>query len=160
MYRAQTQGKVRMTLKPQPHEGLGLECYAWSTSPLRRYVDLINQRQILAVTGGDKPPYAGNDPLLFAAMRDFELAYDAYNDFQRRMERYWCLRWLMQEGIGELDATVLKENLVRFDGMPLVTRMTGAPAVNPGDRVRVAVGDFDLLDIELTCRHVASLPAA
>ncbi|MDR3393432.1 MAG: RNB domain-containing ribonuclease [Parasulfuritortus sp.] len=160
MYRAQSQGKVRMTLKPAPHEGLGLECYAWSTSPLRRYVDLINQRQILAVAREEKPVYAGNDPMLFAAMRDFELAYDAYNDFQRKMERYWCLRWLMQEGIQELNAAVLKENLVRFEGLPYVARVTGAPAINPGERIRVAVSDFDLLDVELTCRYLATLPAA
>jgi exoribonuclease-2 len=160
MYRAQSQGKVRMTLKPAPHEGLGLDCYAWSTSPLRRYVDLINQRQILAVAREEKPVYAGNDPMLFAAMRDFELAYDAYNDFQRKMERYWCLRWLMQEGIQELNAAVLKENLARFEGLPYVARVTGAPAINPGERIRVAVSDFDLLDVELTCRYLATLPAA
>jgi exoribonuclease II len=94
IYRAQTGGKVRMTLKPAPHEGLGVAHYTWSTSPLRRYVDLLNQRQILAVAAEEMPPHAGNDPLLFAAVRDFELAYDAYNEFQRGMERYWCLRWL------------------------------------------------------------------
>ncbi len=159
MYRAQTAGKVRMTLKPAPHEGLGLDCYAWSTSPLRRYVDLINQRQILAVARGEKPPYAGNDPMLFAALRDFELAYDAYNDFQRKMERYWCLRWLMQEGLAEIGATVLKENLVRLDGLPFVTRVSGATALNPGERLRVAVGDFDLLDVELSCRYLAHTPS-
>jgi exoribonuclease-2 len=159
MYRAQTQGKVRMTLRPAPHEGLGLDCYAWSTSPLRRYVDLINQRQILAAARGDKAVYAGNDPMLFAAMRDFELAYDAYNDFQRKMERYWCLRWLIQEGIQEIEAAVLKENLVRLAGLPMVTRVVGAPALNPGDRVRVALGDFDLLDNELTCRYLATCAA-
>jgi exoribonuclease-2 len=160
MYRAQSQGKVRMTLKPAPHEGLGLECYAWSTSPLRRYVDLINQRQILAVARAEKPVYAGNDPMLFAAMRDFELAYDAYNDFQRKMERYWCLRWLMQEEMQELNAAVLKENLVRFEGLPFVTRVTGAPALNPGERIRVGVGEFDLLDVELTCRYLDTLTPA
>jgi len=160
LYRAQTIGKVRMTLRPAPHEGLGLECYAWSTSPLRRYVDMINQRQILAVVREEKPPYSGSDPLLFAALRDFELAYDAYNDFQRKMERYWCLRWLIQEGVQELHAAVLKENLVRFEGLPFVARVTGAPAINPGELIRVAVADFDLLDVELSCRYLATLPAA
>lgn len=159
MYRAQSQGKVRMTLKPAPHEGLGLECYAWSTSPLRRYVDLINQRQILAAARQEKPVYAGNDPMLFAAMRDFELAYDAYNDFQRKMERYWCLRWMIQEGIVEMEANVLKENLVRLAGLPMVTRVVGAPALNPGEAIRVALDDFDLLDNELTCRYLATLTA-
>jgi exoribonuclease-2 len=154
IYRAQTGGKVRMTLKPAPHEGLGVAHYTWSTSPLRRYVDLLNQRQILAVAREEMPPHTANDQLLFAAVRDFELAYDAYNDFQRSMERYWCLRWLRQENIQEIDATVWRENLIRLDGLPFVAKVVGAPTLNPADRIRVAVADIDLLDIDLTCRFL------
>ena len=154
VYRAQAGGKVRMTLKAAPHEGLGVACYAWSTSPLRRYVDLINQRQILAASRSENPAYAGNDPMLFAAVRDFELAYDAYNEFQRRMERFWCLRWLQQEGVKEIDASLIKENLVRFEGIPFITRVTGAPTMNPGDRLRVGIGEINLLDVELSCRYL------
>ncbi len=160
VYRAQTGGKVRMTLKPAPHEGLGVAYYAWSTSPLRRYVDLLNQRQILAAASDDAPPHAGNDPMLFAAVRDFELAYDAYAEFQRGMERYWCLRWLLQEDVKELDSTVWRENLIRLDNLPYVAKVTGAPTLNPGDRIRVAVENIDLLDIDLTCRYLGSLVAA
>lgn len=159
IYRAQTTGKVRMTLKPAPHEGLGVAQYAWSTSPLRRYVDLLNQRQILAAARAEPPPHAGNDPLLFALMRDFELAYDAYNEHQRTLERYWCLRWLGQEGIAQLDATVWRENLVRLDRLPYIARLTGAPTLNPGERVRLAIERIDLLDIELGCRYLSTLPA-
>ncbi|MEW6677031.1 MAG: ribonuclease catalytic domain-containing protein [Pseudomonadota bacterium] len=158
VYRAQAGGKVRMTLKPAPHEGLGVACYAWSTSPLRRYVDLVNQRQILAASRGEKPVYAGNDPMLFAMVRDFELAYDAYNDFQRRMERYWCLRWLVQEGVKEIDASLIKENLVRFDRIPFITRVNGAPTLNPGDRVRIGIEAMDFLDVDLTSRYLGPCP--
>jgi exoribonuclease-2 len=154
IYRAQTGGKVRMTLKPAPHEGLGVAHYTWSTSPLRRYVDLLNQRQILAVACEEAPPHAGNDPMLFAAVRDFELAYDAYNEFQRGMERYWCLRWLRQENVQEIDATVWRENLIRLDGLPFVAKVIGAPTLNPGERIRVALADIDLLDVDLTCRFL------
>ncbi len=154
IYRAQTGGKVRMTLKPAPHEGLGVAHYTWSTSPLRRYVDLLNQRQILAVAREEVPPHAGNDQMLFAAVRDFELAYDAYNEFQRGMERYWCLRWLLQEAIREVDATVWRENLIRLDGLPFVAKVVGAPTLNPGERIRVELADIDLLDVDLTCRFL------
>lgn len=157
IYRVQGGGKVRMQLQAAPHEGLGLDHYAWSSSPLRRYVDLINQRQILAVTRGETPPYAKNDTRLFAVLRGFELAYDAYNEHQRRMERYWCLRWLTQEGVSASEASVIRENLVRIDGLPLVLRMAGAPALNPGDRVRVQFGTPDLLDIEVPCQYEATL---
>ena len=159
MYRAQSQGKVRMTLKPAPHEGLGLECYAWSTSPLRRYVDLVNQRQILAVAGGEKPPYAGNDPMLFAAMRDFELAYDAYADFQRRMERYWCLRWLLQENVKEAEAVVQRENLVKLARIPLYGRIPSLPESPPNTRVMLEIGDIDLLDMEFKARYINTVEA-
>ncbi len=157
IYRVQTQGKVRMSLKPAPHEGLGVACYAWATSPLRRYVDLINQRQLLAAVRGERPVYASNDTALMAIVRDFELTYDAYAEFQRRMERYWCLRWLEQEGVKEIDAVVLKENLIRLEGLPLITRVTGAPTLNPGDRLRVAPGEIDLLNLECPCRFIAVL---
>ena len=73
------------------------------------------------------------------------------------MERYWCLRWFIQEGIGDIEATVFKENLVRFDGLPFVARLTGAPALNAGDRVRASLADIDLLDIELTCQYQTTL---
>ncbi len=158
VYRSQGGGKVRMSLTPAPHEGLGVSCYAWSTSPLRRYVDLVNQRQILAAAAGEMPAHTVSDPVLFAAVRDFELAYDAYNDYQRRMERYWCLRWIQQEKLEELDATAWRENLIRLDGLPFVARVTGAPTLNPGERIRVALSDIDLLDIDLTCRYLAHLP--
>lgn len=157
VYRVQGQGKVRMSLKPAPHEGLGVACYTWSTSPLRRYVDLINQRQILAAARDEPPVYTGNDTALMAVVRDFELAYDAYAEFQRRMERYWCLRWLIQEGIEQMDAVVLKENLIRLEGLPLVTRVVGAPTLNPGERLRVAPDEIDLLNNECVCRFIALL---
>jgi exoribonuclease II len=146
-----------MQLTAAPHEGLGLDHYAWSSSPLRRFVDLLNQRQIIAVAQGQTPPYAKNDTRLFAALRAFELAYDAYNEHQRRMERYWCLRWLTQEGVATREASVIRENLIRIDGLPLVLRMTGAPTLNPNDRVRVSFGVPDLLDIEVSCQYDATL---
>jgi exoribonuclease-2 len=53
LYRAQGAGKVRMTTVAAPHEGLGVDCYAWSTSPLRRYVDLVNQWQMISLLRGE-----------------------------------------------------------------------------------------------------------
>ena len=40
--------KVRMGTKALPHAGIGVKSYAWATSPLRRYTDLVNQWQIIA----------------------------------------------------------------------------------------------------------------
>ncbi len=161
MYRAQTQGKVRMTTSPLPHEGLGVPQYAWMTSPLRRYCDLVNQWQLIACLSGETPAFAPKSAELFAAMRDFELTYSAYADFQRQMERYWCLRWLRQEGVTEIAATVRREQSVKLDHLPLLLRVPSLPAdLSPGQRVFLSVADMDLLSLELDCRYLSTLAEA
>jgi len=157
LYRAQTQGKVRMTTSPLPHEGLGVPQYAWMTSPLRRYCDLVNQWQLIACLQGDNPPFAIKSAELFAAMRDFELTYAAYAEYQRGMERYWCLRWLQQEGLKEIAATVRREQLVKVDHLPLMVRVPSLPELEPGQRVLLSIGDIDLLGREAELRYQATL---
>ncbi|WBL64902.1 ribonuclease catalytic domain-containing protein [Thauera sp. WB-2] len=157
LYRAQGGGKVRMTTVAAPHEGLGVDCYAWSSSPLRRYVDLVNQWQIISVLQGTPPAFAPKSADLMAALRDFELTYAEYAEFQRGMERYWCLRWLRQHGRGEVEATVLRENVVRLTEVPLVFRVPSMPLQLPGSRVRLHVEHTDLLDVEVEARFVAIL---
>ncbi|MEO7344003.1 MAG: RNB domain-containing ribonuclease [Methylotenera sp.] len=99
LYRAQTGGKVFMTTKAEPHQGLGVAQYAWSTSPLRRAVDLINQRQIISVVQNVGSDYPQNSEALTTHMRNFEQTHKSYNEFQTRMERYWCLQFMIQEDI-------------------------------------------------------------
>ena len=158
MYRAQTQGKVRMTTSPLPHEGLGVPQYAWMTSPLRRYCDLVNQWQLIACLKGEAAAFPQKSAELFAAMRDFELTYGAYADFQRLMERYWCLRWLQQNAVSEIDATVRREQLVKLDHLPLMLRVPSLPNdLAPGQRVHLAIENIDLLAPELSCRFIGLL---
>jgi exoribonuclease-2 len=153
LYRTQSYGKVKMSLRPGEHQGLGLSHYLWASSPLRRYSDLVNQRQLLAVVAGERPPYAEGDAALFAALADFEATYGQYAEFQDRMEHYWCLRWLLQEGVDEATATVLRETLVRFDRVPLYQRLADLPPLAQDARVRVAIGRIDLLASTLECRY-------
>ena len=167
MFRAQYQGKTRMTTQPQPHQGLNLPQYLWASSPLRRYADLVNQRQLIAVASGEKPPYAQGDADLFAAAVDFDATYSAYAEFQRQMEFYWCLRWLQQEDVQETTAFVLRENLVRFEHVPIFTRVADLPGTAPGARVRVGIVAIDLFAATLECRYAgnaiddgAAVPAA
>jgi len=149
IYRAQSGGLARMTTVPSPHDGLGVAQYAWSSSPLRRYVDLINQRQLLALLAAEPAPYQAGDEALLAAVRDFELTYEAYAEFQRTMERYWCLRWLEQENVRVLEASVIRDNLVRCNQLPLVIRVPSLRDVAGGDQVRIALSHLDLWDITL-----------
>ena len=128
LFRVQPAGKVRISTKSEPHIGMGVQHYGWFTSPLRRAADYINQKQLISLIDDTAEPlYQNSDAELFAALRDFDAAYTAYADFQRQMEAYWSLVYLQQQGTSELTATILKEDLVRIEGLPLVTRATGIP---------------------------------
>jgi len=157
LYRVQSSGKVRMSVHAEAHEGLGLACYAWLSSPLRRYVDLINQWQLVAALGARKPPFARTSEVLLAALRAFEVTHARYDEYQRMIENYWCLRWLVQEAITEANAVVVRENLVRFEDLPLALRVPSLPALAAGTRVRLAVESVDLLERSLACAYRETL---
>ena len=157
LYRVQGGGKVKMATVAAPHEGLGVDCYAWSSSPLRRYVDLLNQWQIVAVLAGKEPPFASKSLDLAATMRDFELTYAEYSEFQRRMERYWCVRWLRQNEMRTAEAIVLRDNLVRLADAPLVFKVPSLPPQLPGSRVALAIVGSDLIDVEVDARYIVTL---
>jgi exoribonuclease-2 len=157
IYRNQEGGKVRMSVAPGAHQGLGVSHYMWASSPLRRYIDLVNQRQLIARLEGKPAPYGNRDERLLIAMRDFELAYEAYGNIQDQMERYWCLRWLLQEQVSETGAVVVKENLVKLDHLPLFTRVPSLPETPAGSRVAVEVSNVDLLDVAFHCKFLHKL---
>ena len=159
--------KVRMGTKPAPHAGMGVAQYAWCTSPLRRYVDLANQWQIIACvrhgrTAALAAPFRPKDAALFSVISGFEAAYSAYNGFQQGIERYWTLRHVEQNALAELDAAVMKDGLVRADTLPLVFRVPGTENLPRGSRVRVRVTAVDLLTLDLHASLAARLdePAA
>ncbi|MDR4516193.1 MAG: RNB domain-containing ribonuclease [Nitrosomonas sp.] len=157
IYRNQSNGKVKMSTSPAPHQGLGVAQYAWISSPMRRYVDLINQWQLIAMINGEAPPYTRDSENLLIAMRDFENAHSIYGDFQRSMEHYWCLRWLIQENIQTINALVIKENLVKFDHMPLIMRIPSLPNMTPDSYVKLEIQNIDLLDRTLRAKFVEKL---
>jgi len=160
IYRSQSLGRVRMSTSPAPHDGIGVAQYAWCTSPLRRYVDLVNQRQLLALAQQQPAPYAAQDADLFAIVSGFDAAYTMYADFQARLERYWCLRWLAQEGVTRIAATVLKEDLVRLEGLPLVARVPGMPSLSRGTHIELDILERDEVELSLAMRFKAVLGAA
>ncbi|MFZ2300744.1 MAG: RNB domain-containing ribonuclease [Gallionella sp.] len=189
IYRTQQNGKVKMSTIAAPHQGLGVAQYMWSSSPLRRYVDMVNQRQIIAMLRDEEPAYEKNDTALYATMRDFDTMYTIYNDFQKTMERYWCLRWLQQEkanveilspiaplppgggGAGGeganapsrelvIFAIVLRENLVKLADIPLIFKVPSLPELPANAQVQLAIGEIDLLDLDVRARFVAKLEEA
>ena len=141
---------------------MGVTQYTWATSPLRRYVDLVNQWQIVACarhgrTAALAAPFKPKDAELFSVISGFDAAYSAYNGFQNTIERWWTLRYLELAGITELDAAVLKEGLVRADTLPLVFRALGTESLPRGARVRVRITGIDGLTLDLHAGLVARL---
>ncbi len=154
--------KVRMGTKALAHAGLGVKSYAWSTSPLRRYTDLVNQWQIIACvrhgrTAALVAPFKPKDAELFSIISGFDAAYGAYNSYQSGIERYWTLKYLQQNGITELVATAFKDNLVRADDLPLVLPASGALGLPRGARVRVKLGKIDEITLDITSAVIERL---
>jgi exoribonuclease-2 len=156
IYRSQQRAygvsRVKMSTTPAPHEGIGVGHYAWSTSPLRRYVDLVNQRQLIAAAQSQAPAYAHNDADIFAIVSGFDAAYASYAEFQAKMERYWCLRWLQQEGVRRIGAAVVKDDLLRLDGLPMLTRLPGLPTLPRGQRIEIDILGCDEVELSLHAR--------
>ena len=146
--------KVRMGTKALPHAGIGVPSYAWSTSPLRRYTDLVNQWQIIACAKHGSmaalaAPFKPKDAELFAIISSFDAAYTAYNGFQNGMERYWTLQYIQQRGITEMLGVVFKEGMVRADDLPLVLPVLGTMDVPRGTKVRVKLGAIDEMTLDI-----------
>jgi exoribonuclease-2 len=157
--------KVRMGTKAQPHAGLGVKAYAWSTSPLRRYTDLVNQWQIIAAarhgrTAALAAPFKPKDAELFSIISAFDGAYSAYNGHQAGMERFWTLEYLRQNAVTELVATVFKEGLARAEDLPLVLPVLGADGLPRGARVRVKLGEIDEITLDVRGTVVEHLDVA
>ena len=156
--------KVRMGTRALPHAGLGVKSYAWSTSPLRRYVDLVNQWQLIACVRNGRTaalvaPFKPKDTDLFAIISSFDAAYSAYNAFQAGIERYWTLKYLQQNSISELTATAFKDTLVRADELPLVLPAAGAQGLPRGARVRVRLGEIDQITLDVHSTVIERLDA-
>jgi exoribonuclease-2 len=162
--------KVRMGTKALPHAGIGVPAYAWSTSPLRRYTDLVNQWQIIActqhgATAALAAPFKPKDAQMFAIISAFEAAYTAYNSYQSGMERFWTLQYLKQENITEVVASLVKEMgsgswLVRADHLPLMLNVMGAAGLVRGDKVKVQLGIIDAMALDVAGTVIEKITSA
>lgn len=162
IFRSQSMGRVRMSTHALPHDTIGVNHYAWTTSPLRRYVDLINQGQLIAaikhgVSARLVAPFKPKEADLFAIISGFESKYTLWSDYQNNMERYWCLRWFEQNDVKKVTATIIRDDLVRFDNAPFITTVNGMPELLRGDHVELELFEADLLNLTLSCRYVQTL---
>ena len=150
--------RTRMQTTAGPHEGLGLDYYAWCTSPLRRYSDLVNQWQLIAlakhgVTAKMVAPFPPRDATLMGIAADFESCYQAYGEFQDRLEKYWCLRWVAQDGESKtVYVRHLKEGMSRVELVPLHLSIPELATHPRMTRAEVVIADVDLLQLSAGVR--------
>jgi exoribonuclease-2 len=163
IYRAQKgwgPQRTRMQTMPGPHEGLGVENYAWCTSPLRRYVDLVNQWQLIAmaqhgVTAKLVAPFKPKDADLMAIAADFDGTYAAYAEHQNQMESYWCLQYLKQSGLPWKGVVRhIKEGQARVEEIPLRLSVPELAEQARGARAEVEVLEIDFLALVASVRYL------
>ena len=165
IYRSQQFGRAKQTTHAVPHQSMGVPQYAWMTSPLRRYVDLLNQQQLICAIehGVSAPlvaPYKPKDMDLLVVMTSFDTLIQQWRNFQDTVERFWALRWLQQQDIKEAEASVIRENLVRLSIAPLTLLVDGLiDDYERGSIVNIQIDDINLLKLSADARFIEFISA-
>ncbi len=127
---------------PRRHAGLGLDAYVQITSPLRRYMDLVTQRQLSAHLAGEEPPLDAE--AMAAAVSRAQPVLSHAQIVRGGTRQYWLTRWLEQHAGTELDAVVLDTagRRVRVEIEALSWRRLIRPSrpLEPGQRIRFRAG--------------------
>ncbi len=137
----------RFILSPKPgaHSGLGLDSYVTATSPIRKYVDLLTQRQIRAALGLGKP-YSPAE--IADIITQLALPMSAVGQIQRSRQRYWLLKHLADQIGQPLDALVLKKQRNGYQVLlPKFMLECDLPA---SDSIKLMPGTT----VEVTLQHV------
>ncbi len=152
--------RTRMQTTPCRHEGLGVENYAWCTSPLRRYADLVNQWQLIALVKNGMmaklvAPFVPKDTKIMGLCAEFDARYTSYNAYQQLVERYWCLKWVNQQGLPlRLQARTLKDGMIRVESIPLRLMVPELANTRRGVSVEIEIVSTDLLNLNAAVRLI------
>ncbi len=149
---------LQIKTSPAPHTGLGLDIYTHATSPIRRYLDLVSQRQIMSFFRGTKPIY---DEKELEEIRLFiEPAIKDLARVKRNRQRYWILKYLCQHRGENFKALILNElktkyRIVLKDFLLLaeIKQQTGV-ILSPGQEILVKVQKADPWDDLLRLEYV------
>lgn len=139
--------RVEITTKPGLHSSLGVHPYTHATSPIRRYLDLVMQRQIGSILCGGPPLYSAKE-LEDVAMEVGPSVRRAMRVRQVR-QRYWLLQWLRQRQDQPQPAVVMERQMRRWqllltDIMMLVNiPIRAGQDLSPGQEVEVMVERVD-----------------
>jgi exoribonuclease-2 len=142
--------------KPEKHSGLGLNAYVTATSPIRKYFDLVTQRQIRAIFGLEKP-YTSDEMDRIIQLLELPMGNVARIQFGRH--RYWLLKYLEQHIGRKEEAIVLNKR--RNDYQILLSSymtecdlpISSGFALKPEDLIQVTIQNVsarkDLLQVAI-----------
>ncbi len=127
-------------LEPGAHESLGLAAYAQASSPIRRYQDLANQRQIRAAALGQPPVH--DREAMQRILATTERAEADARRAERAAREYWLLKFLEPQVGREIGAQVIglePRPKVLLDETLLEQPLPGLAGAEPGQRLRLRV---------------------
>jgi exoribonuclease-2 len=148
--------KSTVSTSPEPHASLGLKAYAQITSPIRRYADIVNQKQLLCWLSTGQPYFTHSD--LQEIIHDTEETLSRANQISRESKRFWLLRYIEEHRhdatllCGTVIRTDLKFPIVELDRTYLTVQARCHNAVRLGERVRLKLNSikpaFDEIRVE------------
>jgi len=152
--------RPRLSLYPEYHAGIGLDCYAQLSSPIRRYADLVLQRQLLAALARPSASAYSTDELL-KVLAGAESAESEMRELERRAKRYWTLRYLESLPDHELPALAMRDGASAelFDYGVRGT-LNGAPPLANQTPVLVRLNRIDPLRGWLSMDYIATATQA
>jgi exoribonuclease II len=134
--------RFALTSTPEPHTGLGLPAYVTCTSPIRKYYDLVTQRQLRAALGLEKPYTTQEIDFIIASLAE---PMGLVGRIQYRRQRYWLFKHLESRIGSKCEATVLNK---RRDGHTILLtdyllecQLSGSEHVSlkPQDLIQVTI---------------------
>jgi len=152
--------RARLSLYPGFHAGVGLDCYLQASSPIRRYVDLVLQRQLVSMIGGGSPAYDRDE--LMAVLAAAETTEAEGRELERRAKRYWTLTYLQRGALEQpLEATVLRDGAsAELTAYAIRGALRGAPNLSAKSRIMVRVARVDPLRGWLSLNYLQTVATA
>lgn len=151
--------RPRLSLHPEFHAGVGLDYYAQASSPIRRYMDLVLQRQLLAALA-QPPTVAYQADELLTVLANAEAAEAEGKELERRAKRYWILRYLERTAIGRpLEATAFRDGAsAELDAYAVRGALRGAPNLASQSRIMVRIARVEPLHGWLGLDYLSPAP--
>ena len=146
-----------MGTQPAAHFSLGLPAYVQATSPIRRYGDLVVQRQIAAILGGNP---SLNTEQLQELLEQFDTAVREGIGISREDQRHWQQVWFEAHRGGQWSAQFLRWlrpqdrlGLVRIEELALDLAAECPSGAAPGVQLLLRVKQVDCLrdQLRLVC---------